>query len=193
MSLFLPFLPLLPKQILLINLLTDFPEMTIAGDNVDDELVQRPRRWDIRFIRRFMIVFGTLSSVFRRYLTFAYLMWLGATMTQFRTGWFIRSIVSAALIVLACGAEPAIFKSRRGQLLALATAATICGDFSCTASAIQHHGLVSSRCATRLSPIIVLIVIAYMAAAEVTKHLFLHRASRSSRINLANSSNRWND
>ena len=60
--------------------------MTIAGDNVDDELVQRPRRWDIRFIRRFMIVFGTLSSVFD-YLTFAGLMWLGATMTQFRTGW----------------------------------------------------------------------------------------------------------
>ena len=53
-SLFLPFLPLLPKQILLINLLTDFPEMTIASDNVDPEMVQEPRRWDIRFIRRFM-------------------------------------------------------------------------------------------------------------------------------------------
>ena len=58
-SLFLPFLPLLPKQILLINLLTDFPEMTIAGDNVDPEFVQAPRRWDIQFIRKFMIVFGT--------------------------------------------------------------------------------------------------------------------------------------
>jgi Mg2+-importing ATPase len=52
-SLFLPFLPLLPKQILLINLLTDFPEMTIAGDNVDSELTEAPRRWDIVFIRRF--------------------------------------------------------------------------------------------------------------------------------------------
>ena len=58
-SLFLPFLPLLPKQILLINLLTDLPEMTIAGDNVDPELVQQPRRWDIGFIRQFMLVFGT--------------------------------------------------------------------------------------------------------------------------------------
>ena len=57
-SLFLPFLPLLPKQILLINLLTDFPEMTIATDSVDPEMVQPPRRWDIHFIRRFMLVFG---------------------------------------------------------------------------------------------------------------------------------------
>jgi phosphoserine phosphatase len=74
-SLFLPFLPLLPTQILLTNLLTDFPEMTIASDNVDPELVEQPRRWDIRFIRRFMIVFGLLSSVFD-YATFAALLWV---------------------------------------------------------------------------------------------------------------------
>ena len=63
-SLFLPFLPLLPKQILLTNLLTDLPEMTIATDSVDPEMVERPRRWDIGFIRRFMVVFGVVSSVF---------------------------------------------------------------------------------------------------------------------------------
>src|SRR5438876_12202030 len=55
-SLFLPFLPLLPTQILLTNLLTDLPEMTIATDNVDVESVEQPRRWDIHFIRRFMVV-----------------------------------------------------------------------------------------------------------------------------------------
>ena len=71
-SLFLPFLPLLPKQILLTNLLTDFPEMTIATDSVDPEMVDQPRRWDIGFIRRFMLVFGLLSSVFD-YLTFGVL------------------------------------------------------------------------------------------------------------------------
>ncbi len=68
-SLFLPFLPLLPKQILLTNLLTDFPEMTIATDSVDPEMVLRPRRWNITFIRDFMLVFGLLSSVFD-YATF---------------------------------------------------------------------------------------------------------------------------
>ena len=72
-SLFLPFLPLLPKQILLTNLMTDFPEMTIATDRVDREMVEQPRRWDIRFIRNFMMTFGLVSSVFD-YLTFGVLL-----------------------------------------------------------------------------------------------------------------------
>ena len=114
-SLFLPFLPLLPKQILLINLLTDLPEMTIAGDDVDPELVEQPRRWDIHFIRRFMIVFGVISSVFD-YLTFGALLWLNATTEQFRTGWFIESIVSAALIVLVVRTRRPFFRSRTEQI-----------------------------------------------------------------------------
>ncbi len=74
-SLFLPFLPMLPKQILLINFLTDLPEMTIASDRVDDEFVVRPRRMDIGFIRRFMLIFGPLSSIFD-FATFGVLLWL---------------------------------------------------------------------------------------------------------------------
>ena len=73
LSLFLPFLPLLPKQILLNNFLSDFPAMTIATDDVDPEMVDRPRRWDVDFIRKFMIVFGLVSSVFD-YLTFGVLL-----------------------------------------------------------------------------------------------------------------------
>ena len=61
-SLFLPFLPLLPKQILFVNLLTDLPEMTISTDNVDPEVVEKPRRWNLRFISKFMLVFGLLST-----------------------------------------------------------------------------------------------------------------------------------
>lgn len=72
-SLFLEFLPLLPKQILLMNLLTDLPEMTIAGDAVDDESAMLPQRWDIGFIRRFMLVFGAISSFFD-FLTFGMLL-----------------------------------------------------------------------------------------------------------------------
>jgi Mg2+-importing ATPase len=63
-SLFLPFLPLLPKQVLLMNLMTDFPEMSIATDRVDHEWIDRPNRWDIGFIHKSMITFGILSSVF---------------------------------------------------------------------------------------------------------------------------------
>ncbi|MCC6958037.1 MAG: magnesium-translocating P-type ATPase, partial [Anaerolineales bacterium] len=96
-SLFLPFLPMLPKQILLINFLTDLPEMTIATDNVDDVFVERPHRMDIGFIRRFMLIFGPLSSVFD-YATFAMLMWvMKANKQTFHTGWFVESVLSAGV------------------------------------------------------------------------------------------------
>ncbi len=99
-SLFLPFLPLLPKQVLLTNLLTDFPEMTIATDSVDKEMLEKPLRWNVHFIRKFMLIFGLISSLFD-YATFACLIWaLHATEIEFRTGWFLESVVSATLIVL---------------------------------------------------------------------------------------------
>ncbi len=120
-SLFLSFLPLLPKQILLTNLLTDFPELTIAADRVDRELVEKPRRWDIRFIRNFMITFGLISSIFD-YLTFGVLLFLlKAQPAQFRTGWFIESVISAALIVLVIRTRRPFIKSKPGKALTLAT------------------------------------------------------------------------
>ena len=120
-SLFLSFLPLLPKQILLTNLLTDFPEMTIATDSVDEELVERPRRWDLRFIRRFMLTFGLISSIFD-YVTFGVLLWvLKATPDQFRTGWFQESVISAAVIVLVIRSRRPFFRSKPGIYLIAAT------------------------------------------------------------------------
>ena len=124
-SLFLNFLPLLPKQILLTNLLTDFPEMTIATDRVDMEMVNRPRRWDIGFIRKFMITFGLISSLFD-YLTFAVLIFITkASQNQFRTGWFVESIISAALIVLVVRTRKPFLKSPPSRNLILATFAVI--------------------------------------------------------------------
>ena len=176
-SLFLPFLPLLPKQILLINLLTDFPEMTIASDNVDPELVQAPRRWDIGFIRRFMVVFGLVSSVFD-YLTFGVLLWLNAAVAQFRTGWFIESIISAALIVLVVRSRQPFFKSRPSRLLALATAlivvVTLVTPHLPFASVLGFQPM-----PVRFYPIIALIIVAYIVAAEFAKLLF-YRTNRAS-------------
>ncbi|MEH1969253.1 magnesium-translocating P-type ATPase [Nostoc sp.] len=123
-SLFLPFLPLLPSQILLTNLLTDFPELTIATDRVDKELVNKPRRMDIKFIRNFMIVFGLLSSVFD-YLTFGALLLLNAQPEQFRTGWFLESVISASLVVLVVRTRQSILNSKPGKYLLMATLATI--------------------------------------------------------------------
>ncbi|WP_269852078.1 HAD-IC family P-type ATPase [Methanosarcina horonobensis] len=120
-SLFLPFLPLLPKQILLTNLLTDFPEMTIATDTVDKEMVERPHSWDIAFIRKFMVVFGITSSVFD-YLTFGTLLFLLPGLTEeFRTGWFIESVISASMIVLVVRSRKPFFRSRPGKYLLTAT------------------------------------------------------------------------
>ncbi len=120
-SLFLPFLPLLPKQILLTNLLTDFPEMAIATDRVDQINIQSPQHWDLSFIRRFMITFGLLSSVFD-YLTFGVLLYVfHAKEKAFQTGWFIESVISATLIVLVVRTRLPFFKSLPGKYLSIAT------------------------------------------------------------------------
>jgi len=120
-SLLLPFLPLLPTQILLTNLMTDFPEMTIARDSVDAELLDRPRRWNIDFIRKFMFTFGLVSSVFD-FMTFGVLLFLlHAPERQFQTGWFMESVVSATMIVLVIRTRKPFFKSRPAKLLVLAT------------------------------------------------------------------------
>lgn len=120
-SLFLPFLPLLPKQILLTNLLTDFPEMTISTDSVDREMVEKPRRWDIRFIRKFMLTFGPVSSIFD-FLTFGVLLYiLHAPPDLFRTGWFLESVISASMIVLVIRTRKPFYQSRPGKYLLTTT------------------------------------------------------------------------
>ncbi|EQA35429.1 magnesium-importing ATPase [Leptospira inadai serovar Lyme str. 10] len=120
-SAFLSFLPLLPKQILLTNLLTDLPEMTISSDNVDKEWIISPRKWDILAIRKFMFVFGTLSSVFD-FATFGVLLYvLDAGEKEFQSGWFIESVVSGTLVVLVVRTRKVFYKSMPGFYLLLAT------------------------------------------------------------------------
>jgi P-type Mg2+ transporter len=124
-SLVLPFLPLLPAQILLTNLMTDFPEMTIATDRVDEEMVDHPRRWDIAAIRKFMLTFGLVSSVFD-FLTFGALLYvLDANQDQFRTGWFLESVISASLIVLVIRSRQPFFQSHPSNALLIATLLTV--------------------------------------------------------------------
>jgi len=173
-SLFIPFLPLLPKQILLTNLLTDFPEMTIATDRVDDEMVDHPRRWDIKAIRKFMITFGLVSSVFD-YLTFGLLLLvLRAGEAQFRTGWFIESVISASMIVLVIRSRKPFFRSRPGKYLLVATLsiAIITLIFPLTPLG-KLFGFTPLSFITYL--LILLIVAMYIVAAEITKTIFYKR------------------
>ena len=98
-SLFLSFLPMLPSQILLNNLLYDVGQLAIPGDRVDPEVLARPAAWDISFVRRFMSVFGPLSSIFDFLTFFVMLSVLNATHTEFRSGWFVESLATQTLVV----------------------------------------------------------------------------------------------
>lgn len=173
-SLFLPFLPLLPTQILLINFLTDFPEMTIATDNVDPIYVEKPHRWNIHFIRRFMLVFGPLSSVFD-YLTFGLMLFVvkGHEAT-FQSGWFIESVLSAALVVFTLRTRLPIFHSRPSRWMLLATAAV-----GLVTLLIPYTSLGKLFNFKPLPPIaligIFLIVLLYFTTAEITKRWFFRR------------------
>ena len=170
-SLFLPFLPLLPKQVLMTNLMTDFPEMAIATDSVDAESVDKPRRWDIKFIRKYMIVFGLISSIFD-FITFGILiLLLHSTPDQFRTGWFLESIVSAALIVLVIRTRRPFFKSTPGKYLLIATlgvvGATLILPFTPLA-VLLGFGVMPAI----FFVILGIIVVSYMITAEIAKRIF---------------------
>ena len=122
-SLFLPFLPLTAGQILLNNFLSDIPALGLADDNVDPELVDTPQRWDMRFIGRFMVEFGLLSSVFDA-LTFATLLLVFATpVSVFRTGWFVESLLTELVIALVVRTRRPFFRSRPGRWTLLASTA----------------------------------------------------------------------
>ncbi len=173
-SLFLSFLPLLPKQVLLVNLLTDLPEMTIATDSVDPEIVERPRRWTIGFIRRFMIVFGEISSAFD-FLTFGVLVLvLHAREAELRTGWFVESVVSAALIVLVVRTRRTFYRSRPSRPLLIATLAvaglTLLLPYSPLAPLLGFVPL-PPIFLVALGPIVLL----YLGTAEAAKSVFHRR------------------
>jgi len=170
-SFFLPFIPMLPKQILFNNILTDLQEMTIATDTVDRELISRPRRWDINLIRRFMIVFGTLSAAFD-FTMFAILLFvLHPSIDQFRTAWFIESVVSASLVVLIVRTPKPTIRSRPSKYLLLST---------CIISGIalviplSPIGVLFSmvKLSTQFYGWIFAVVICYIISAELVKRFF---------------------
>jgi Mg2+-importing ATPase len=178
-SLFMPFLPLLPKQILFINFLTDFPAMTIAGDAVDRESVERPRRWDIRFIRDFMVVFGLISSLFD-YLTFGLLLLvLHVGQDEFRSGWFLLSIITELLILLVMRTQQPFFRSKPSRALLTATLAV-----SVVTLLIPYSPLNTILGLVPIPPLTLLaligIAVLYIATSEVAKLWFYrqHRAVR---------------
>ncbi len=170
-SLFLPFLPLLPKQILLNNFLSDFPALTIAGDSVDREHIEKPQRWDIGFIRRFMVTFGLISSVFD-YLTFGLLIYFfHSTPEQFRTAWFIESLLTEIVVLLIMRTRKRFYQSRPSWALLgsslVVTLAAFTLPYLPFASALGFVAL-----PVNLVIALLLLTIAYGAVTELGKSFF---------------------
>jgi P-type Mg2+ transporter len=175
-SLFLPFLPMLPSQILLNNLLYDTSQLAIPTDNVDAEQLRRPAHWDIAFIRRFMLRFGPLSSVFD-FATFGLMLWVfHSGPAQFHTGWFVESLATQALVIFAIRTRTTpFFRSHPSLPLTLAALGVV------TVGALLP--------ATPLAPVLgfqplpaafyaVLagMVVGYLVLIEIGKHFFYHAA-----------------
>lgn len=175
-SLFLPFLPLLAKQVLLNNFMSDIPAMGIAGDNVDKDMVARPHRWNMRFIRDFMVIFGLVSSVFD-YSTFALLLVvLHATEQQFQTGWFIESLLTELVIALVVRTQRPFFRSRPGMFLWIST--LVVSIVTLVIPYLPFGGFLG------FTPLPVWVMIAlivltglYIVAAEIAKKYFYARVS----------------
>jgi Mg2+-importing ATPase len=130
-SLFLPFEPLLASQILMVNLIADFPAMALTTDSVDPEQIRRPRRWDVGFIVRFMMSFGLASSMFD-FLTFGAMFYIFREMRTtesaeaferlFHTGWFVESTLTGLMILSVVRTQRPFFLSRPGRLFLFAVA-----------------------------------------------------------------------
>jgi Mg2+-importing ATPase len=170
-SMFLPFLPLLAKQILLNNLLSSLPSLAIASDNVDLEQITKPRRWDIGSVRRFMISFGLISTAFDA-LTFGFLLVvLKASVETFRTAWFVESLLTQLAIVLIIRTYKSFWVSRPSRLLSSLTLAV-----AVLALSLPYLPFAGWLGFLPLPPLaiagIVTITLTYMAVSELTKQWF---------------------
>jgi Mg2+-importing ATPase len=121
----LPFLPMLPIQILLNNLLYDISEIAIPTDRVDEEAIARPGRWDMASVRRFMLLFGPISSVFD-FVTFGVLRWaFRAESSLFHTGWFLESLFTQVLVIFIIRTGRPFFASRPSPFLVASSLGTL--------------------------------------------------------------------
>jgi Mg2+-importing ATPase len=173
----LPFLPLAAKQILLNNFLSDLPSIAISTDNVDPEIVTEPQRWHIKDVRRFMVVFGLISSVFDL-LTFGMLLLvLHADQATFQTTWFVISLLTELAVVLVLRTHGPAFRGRPSRLLlwttvAVATVALSVPFLGPFASAFGFVPLSSPQMVA-----VVVIVVGYIATTEWAKARFYRAQS----------------
>jgi Mg2+-importing ATPase len=161
----LPFLPLLPRQILLLNFLSDLPGTTIAADNVDPEQLERPRAWNIHAIRSFMIAFWLLSTVFDLLTSPPLRLVFDAGPVLFRSGWFLESTATELAVMLVLRSNRPFYRSRPGRaLLATSVAVAVALPYSPVAPTLGLIGIP----ATTLTALALLATL-YVATNELAK------------------------
>jgi Mg2+-importing ATPase len=173
-SVFLTFLPLLPKQILLNNFLSDIPALAIAQDHVDPEMVEKPHRWDVRFIRNFMIIFGLISSVFD-FLTFGVLLnVVRAAPPLFRSGWFVESLLTELLVAMVVRTRRPFYRSRPGRGLLLSTLGIAAITLVITYLPFNNVlGFVPLP--PTVMGLIIIITVLYVLVTEISKRIFYRK------------------
>ena len=170
-SMLLPFLPMLPSQVLLNNLLYDASQLTICTDNADPEQLRRPSHWDMRLIRRYMLFFGLISSLFD-FSTFALLLWVfHAPAGQFQAGWFAESLATQTLVVLVIRTRRSPFwRSRPSAPLLWSVGAVVAIGAVLPFTALAAPlGFIAPPGAQLLA--MAGLVLAYLAVVEAGKHL----------------------
>jgi len=175
-SLFLPFLPMLPTQILLNNFLYDVSQISIPSDNVDTALLHRPKRWRIAFIRQFMMIIGPISSIYD-FLTFGILLWVfhaSSNAPLFHTGWFVESLATQTLVVFVIRTAGNPLKSRPSRALLAAVFATVT---VATLLPYTSLGILLGFTSLPLSLLgtIALLALTYLVLVQVVKSWFYRR------------------
>jgi Mg2+-importing ATPase len=176
-SLFLPFLPMLPVQILVNNFLYDVSEIPIPMDSVDEDLIARPRRWDMAFIRNFMLTVGPVSSLFDFLTFFVLLKVFHAGEALFHTGWFVESLATQTLVLFVIRTAGNPVRSRPSRALTWTVLAVVAG-----AVALPYTPLAGPLGFVPLPAgylgLVALGTVAYLGLAEAAKRLLLRRALR---------------
>jgi Mg2+-importing ATPase len=173
-SIFLPFLPMMPTQILLNNFLYDLAQVTIPTDNVDPEYVRKPQRWNIRIIRDFMIFIGPLSSIFDFLTFFVMLRIFASSEAMFHTGWFVESLATQTLVLFVIRTVGNPWSNRPSAPLTVTTIlAVMVGVILPYSPLAEPLGFVALPAG--FYAFVILATLAYLVLVQIVKHRLMAR------------------
>ena len=174
-SLFMKFIPLLPAQILLNNFISDVPNLAIASDNVDESLLKKPKRWNLKLIYRFMVFFGLISTFFDLLLILIMLYILNLNQEVFRTAWFMESVLSEIVVVFAIRTAAPFWESKPSKWLIMFSILSAVFAVAITYMKWGKEWFAFVSMEPLIWGLIGLILIAYFSTVEVAKQYFFKK------------------